>query len=303
MKPANDKNHGKIFVRGIRRIMKRVILLITLFLFATASPSLAWEGLVVGVHDGDTITVIHDGRSQKVRIYGIDCPELGQYYGEEAKKATHEMIYGKRVEVEEIDKDQYGRTVAVVKIGNKNVSEELVKNGYAYVYRKYCNRPECQEWSSLEEKAKESGRGFWAVQKLTPPEKYRKLHRKRKAFKPRRGLMSRKEYEEFIKHSISPKAMMSYEDYVYYYSQPRRKLRGTITMPGVGIYDWPYEKVMRTFYRMTWSDHGWVYHRPSGSSYGTIYAPIDKSKPVHVRGYYRSDGTYVRPYTRRRPHR
>jgi endonuclease YncB( thermonuclease family) len=76
---------------------------------------LVWQGKVVGVADGDTITVMHEGRGEKIRIYGVACPESHQDFGQKAKKFTSNMTYGKSVEVEPIAQDRYGRTVALVK--------------------------------------------------------------------------------------------------------------------------------------------------------------------------------------------
>ena len=45
-----------------------------------------WNGMVVGISDGDTITVLHDGKGEKIRLYGIDTPEKGQAFGNRAKQ-------------------------------------------------------------------------------------------------------------------------------------------------------------------------------------------------------------------------
>ena len=49
------------------------VLLFTLFIIPAVSP--AWQGKVVKVSDGDTIEVLHNGIAEKIRLYGIDCPE------------------------------------------------------------------------------------------------------------------------------------------------------------------------------------------------------------------------------------
>ena len=58
--------------------------------------SFGWQGKVVGVSDGDTITVLHDGKGEKIRVYGIDCPEKGQDFGQKAKQFTSDKVFGKR---------------------------------------------------------------------------------------------------------------------------------------------------------------------------------------------------------------
>ena len=54
-----------------------------------------FAGRVVGVTDGDTISVMRDGRSVRVRLEGIDCPERGQDFGQRAKQFTSDMAFGK----------------------------------------------------------------------------------------------------------------------------------------------------------------------------------------------------------------
>ena len=92
---------------------------------------------MVGVADGDTITVLHDGRGEKVRLYGVDCPEKNQDFGQRAKEFASQNVFGKVVEVEPIDTDRYGRTVGLVYLDNKySLNEALINSGYAWVYKK-----------------------------------------------------------------------------------------------------------------------------------------------------------------------
>ena len=65
---------------------------------AAAGDALSWPGKVVGVKDGDTIVALHDGRGETIRLYGIDAPERGQDFGNRAKQAISDMVFGKVVE-------------------------------------------------------------------------------------------------------------------------------------------------------------------------------------------------------------
>ena len=69
-------------------------------------------GKVVGVSDGDTITVLRDRTPVRIRLSGIDCPETGQDFGSRANSATSELAFGKVVTVRARQNDRYGRTVA-----------------------------------------------------------------------------------------------------------------------------------------------------------------------------------------------
>jgi len=65
------------------------------------------SGKVIGVSDGDTITVLQNNQQFKVRIYGVDCPESSQSFGRKAKEFTSSMVFGKKVEVTVLDVDKY----------------------------------------------------------------------------------------------------------------------------------------------------------------------------------------------------
>ena len=79
-----------------------------------ADPSPAYTAKVVGIADGDTITVLRDREPVKVRLHGIDCPEGRQGFGDRARELTGNLAFGKVVTVRPVDVDRYGRTVAEV---------------------------------------------------------------------------------------------------------------------------------------------------------------------------------------------
>lgn len=141
---------------------RRFLFVLLLLVLAVTENVFAWPGQVVSVTDGDTIKVLDPaGQQVKVRLYGIDTPEKKQSFGQAATKHTANMIAGKTVEIEEVDRDRYGRIVGIVLVGGVNVNQELVKNGYAWVYKQYCKKPECREWQVLEQAAKATRLGLW----------------------------------------------------------------------------------------------------------------------------------------------
>jgi endonuclease YncB( thermonuclease family) len=142
-----------------------------LFLVFIPSICLAWTGEVVGVADGDTITVLRDRTPVKIRLYGIDCPEKGgQAFGNKAKRFTSEMVFKKRVEVKPVTQVRYGRTVAWVYVDGKNLCEELIKAGLAWHYKKYSSD---RNLSELEIQARNKRVGLWSDPKAVPPWEYR----------------------------------------------------------------------------------------------------------------------------------
>jgi micrococcal nuclease len=148
-------------------------LLIILPLLSSAE---TYTGKCVGVHDGDTISVMKAGRAAKIRLEGIDCPELGQDFGTRAKQFTSTLVFGKDVQLNEFYPDQYGRMVARVLIGGQDVSLELVKAGLAWHYKRYSSDPALAE---AEAEARRLKKGLWSMPHPIPPWEYRKLHMRR----------------------------------------------------------------------------------------------------------------------------
>ena len=104
-----------------------------------------FSGKVVGVSDGDTITVLRDRTPIKVRLNGIDCPEMGQDFGSRAKSVASELAFGKVVTVHPSWKDRYGRTVAdVILPAGRVLNHELVRRGVAWWCRKYAPNPNAE---------------------------------------------------------------------------------------------------------------------------------------------------------------
>lgn len=137
------------------------------------SQAYAWQGNVVGVSDGDTITVMHDGKGEKIRLYGIDCPESGQAFGKKAKQLTSQLTFNKRVHVEPTVIDKYGRSVAFIKVGEKCLNEELIVSGLAWVYGQYCTDVKCDKWLELEKQARSEEIGLWSDPNPIAPWDYR----------------------------------------------------------------------------------------------------------------------------------
>jgi micrococcal nuclease len=81
----------------------------------------SFDGQVVAVSDGDTISVLHNGINERVRLNAIDCPEKIQAYGIEAKKMTCDLCLKKQVTVCTHGKDRFGRTIGDVRLPDGNV--------------------------------------------------------------------------------------------------------------------------------------------------------------------------------------
>jgi endonuclease YncB( thermonuclease family) len=97
-----------------------------------------FTGRVVGVADGDTITVMHQGRGERIRLHGIDAPERGQPFTNRAKQFVSDLCYHKEVKVETKGQDRFQRTIADVTLPDGRIlNYEIVKGGLAWWFKRY----------------------------------------------------------------------------------------------------------------------------------------------------------------------
>ena len=137
------------------------------------------------VTDGDTITVTQNGFKTTIRLVGIDAPEKsrkkhepGQPFSQASTKYLAGMVLNKNVDIVSYGNDRYGRTLGVVYVDGKNVNLEMVKAGFAEVYRGkpapgFDNGP----YEKAEDEARSAGKGMWSLgDKYISPKDWRKYH-------------------------------------------------------------------------------------------------------------------------------
>lgn len=140
-----------------------------------AEPQPEITGKVVGVHDGDSITVLAAGNLQlKVRLEGIDAPELKQPFSTQSKQALSGLVFGKTVNLLVTGKDRYKRTLAVVMIDGLNVNREMVLRGFAWHFVRYSKDAALL---AAQKEAKALKRGLWANSSPVPPWDWRSRKR------------------------------------------------------------------------------------------------------------------------------
>ena len=135
------------------------LLLLALALSAHVS---AYErvGKIIHVTDGDTVTLLDDAKEQrKIRLYGIDAPERKQPYGAKSTDLLASMVKGKNIRAVCASADRYGRDVCTLYIGGIDINAEMVRQGGAWVYRKYYGKTGA--YYALEDEARKAGRGLW----------------------------------------------------------------------------------------------------------------------------------------------
>ncbi|RBQ30646.1 nuclease [Arcobacter sp. FW59] len=149
--------------------MKLLLLLIILssYLF-----SFELIGKVVKVSDGDTITILTSDKTQyKIRLNDIDAPEKKQAFGNKSKDNLAKYIAGKTVTVQYKTKDKYKRILGTIYYNNIDINLQQVKDGYAWVYKKYSKN---QDYYNAEKLARENKKGLWNDKSPIAPWEFRK---------------------------------------------------------------------------------------------------------------------------------
>ncbi|UQZ90899.1 hypothetical protein C4J81_17450 [Deltaproteobacteria bacterium Smac51] len=134
------------------------------------------SGRVVKVHDGDTFTMIDSGDQKiKVRLFGIDAPELDQAHGRESRRYLRELLEGHEVRVESRGFDQYDRLLGLIyRPDGHSITQDLVESGQVWVYENYCDIDYCAQLRQAQKEAKSARRGLWGDENPLAPWKYRR---------------------------------------------------------------------------------------------------------------------------------
>lgn len=142
-------------------------------IFNTLSREISGE--VMKVYDGDTITLLHDNKRLKIRLYGIDAPESNQSYGKESQENLLSLCPLRSQATLKIkDKDKYGRIIAIVLCNGIDVNAEQVKNGYAWAYEEYSFA-----YVANQVIARANRLGLWSEKNPIKPSDFRKQHKEK----------------------------------------------------------------------------------------------------------------------------
>jgi len=156
-------------IRNAAMLVPAVAILTVCSVAAAADPE-RFTARVVGVHDGDTLTALDDKRQLKVRLHGIDAPELGQPFGQASKKALSDLVFGKTVTLHTTGTDRYKRTLARVTAGDIEVEAQVIATGHAWHYSRYDHTTALE---AAERNARAARRGLWADAEPVPPWEWR----------------------------------------------------------------------------------------------------------------------------------
>ena len=120
---------------------------------------------VLEVIDGDTLEVRVDGTVERVRLIGINTPERGECFAEEAEDALADLVAGRRVRLEQdtSGRDQYGRILAYVHVEGQHVNAALVRGGFAIARSYPPDTARDDELAAAQREAQHAGAGTWGA--------------------------------------------------------------------------------------------------------------------------------------------
>jgi endonuclease YncB( thermonuclease family) len=131
---------------------------------------------VVQVIDGDSLVVRVNRENRRIALYGIDCPENDQAYGNPARYWVNMLVFQEEVRVKPIPPENFSETPALVYFGDDRcLNQELVMAGLAWVDQNSCQLPDCTQWLDGERKARNAGAGLWMDKEPIPPWKWREM--------------------------------------------------------------------------------------------------------------------------------
>jgi len=161
---------------AVFRVIRLVVVCFLLGVAATqALATQTFVGRVTAVPDGDTLWIVADsgGKPQKLRLLGIDAPEICQPGGQAARDALLVLVNRQPVQVEVQRNDDYGRGLARLRVGGQDVGATLVRQGWAWSYRW---RRSLGPYAQQEQVARVARLGVFASPSPEQPRDFRKRH-------------------------------------------------------------------------------------------------------------------------------
>lgn len=157
------------------KLLKKTILIA--LTSCAISTSWAYEARVVGVSDGDTVTVLDANKVQhKIRVAGVDAPEKKMEFGNRSKEHLSDLVFGKTVSIPDVKVDKYGRTVSRIFVNGTDAGLEQVKAGLAWHYKQYeveQSPADRANYSAAELKARAAKLGLWSQDTPVRPQDFR----------------------------------------------------------------------------------------------------------------------------------
>ena len=174
--PMRPCRIGRLPLCNLPILVRGLVLALGLVVAPLASAE-TLRGRVVGIADGDTLTVLDSSNQQhRIRLYGIDAPEKKQPFGTRSKQNLAALAFAKHAVVEWTKLDRYGRIVGKVIVEGQDLGLQQIEAGLAWWYRKYSREQSPQDqatYARAEEAARTARAGLWSDSEAVPPWEYR----------------------------------------------------------------------------------------------------------------------------------
>ena len=185
--PCQDANSRQGMAKKSTHRRTRGWLALVAWLLMVAPTAYAAEihGTVIKVYDGDTITVLDAARRQhKIRLSGIDAPELKQAFGRASRQHLADQVAGRTVVIEWSKRDKYNRIVGKILLDGRDINISQIEAGLAWHYKKYASEQSAvdrERYAWAETRARAAQSGLWRDKRPLPPWEYRKMKKSRSA--------------------------------------------------------------------------------------------------------------------------
>lgn len=144
---------------------KNIHKVVQLFLIIVTNIAFAQTIKVIRVIDGDTFET---ETGEKVRLIGINAPEISDIYGQEAKDYLSELVENKTIYLESDnlsqDRDRYQRLLRYAFLGNVDINKKMLSEGFAFAYLKF-RFNKSAEYAKAQIEARELNKGIWGSHK------------------------------------------------------------------------------------------------------------------------------------------
>lgn len=178
MRPLHGLRDRCFKTTGLLRVWSLLVLVLVFMATSGGAQPTRLSGTVVGIQDGDTLTIIDAQRRQyRIRLAGIDAPEKRQAFGNVSRRALSDLVFSRKVDLHVTKVDRYGRLVAKVLHEGQDVCKEQIRKGLAWLYADYESEltPEDRaSYSAAQREAKKAHRGLWRDSEPMPPWQFRR---------------------------------------------------------------------------------------------------------------------------------
>lgn len=159
-------------------MLKRLFVSLLLLFGVSFAAAETLHGKCSYVQDGDSLKFVQTGHREavRVRLYGIDAPEKNQEFAGQSRKKLEKLTRGKKIRLQVMDTDKYGRYVAKVYVGKTYVNLEMVKAGLAWHYDFHADEETDAALAEAEEAARKARKGLWSNDNIVNPREHRRKH-------------------------------------------------------------------------------------------------------------------------------